>query len=1794
MALQTDLNVSPYHDDFDVDKKHYKVLFKPSVAVQARELNNLQSILQNQIEKFGDNIFKRGTIIEGCNVLFHQMLPYVKIKDSETDGTPVDVSLYSGLYARNSSNVVAQIVKTVSGYESQSPDLNTLFVKYTNSGIDGNTSSFSANQAVTIFSESYPIFKYKVVDGSSGFANTDTAVIVSSLAVQNSTGGANFPAGAFSVGDTIQNGVANAVIVEANTTANTQALVLRIKPLAGDLQTANTLLWRFSAGETIVNANTANTANVVSLIGQSATATLTTDSLGKITSITSLGNGSGYYHPPYVAVSITSGGSTTASQINQLNVSPLNYLTTVTVGSDTQDSIGFGYGLTVGEGTIYQKGYFTKVDSQLVVVNKYSNTGFDKSVGFYTEERIVNSNQDPTLHDNATGTSNFAAPGADRLLLNPALRVLEKADAEANTEFLPIVEFASGVPYRKTNQTVYNKIGDEIAKRSHESDGNYVVDQFNLTTKDSATFSDTGSKFKVYIDPGIAYINGYRVSTTGNYEGDVDKAVATQTSVGTTSRFGMGSYLVVDELGGYWQTQNAIQVELYDTATNYITGGGGVISPSGTLIGYARARSLILESGQVGTPNAKYRLYLFDFDMINGSNPRNIKSIFYKIGGSWSAVADTVLTSGEAVLQGVGKDYNGLLVKTNNASKSVTDLVYTYRTTSSRTSNSTGWFSSSKPGATESFQYTGTWGDSEKNTLILVPRNHYQAGATAAGTLSITSGSANVTGTATSFTTNFREGDFIRVSNTSTGNAVVQIKQISNSTHMTLWSNAGSTVSGNGRIFFPVNVPISLTRDQRTVEVDGSNGHMTVYVGNTVVDTANVAASMLTYFTYNVKETDITPTAKSIKRGLYARVVTSNNDANTVGPWSLGVPDVFRLRSVHTANVASRSISFNANTEVDNTTDFISYASNPFSNGDSLVYSNTAGTTVVGGLANGTTYYVVSANSTGFKLSATRGGSAINLTANTVDEDHTLTGQPLYFTESSLQAEDVTNDYYIDHNQTEDFLDVSYLYLKPQRTKPSSNEAILVKFDAFTTGSGAKTISSYNIDDSKDLATLTSSNTHVNTMEIPEVVSGRTTKYYDLRDQIDFRPSAANTIPLVSDAANTSIINPTGGDHTSRISPIDWKFPVPDSDVQADTEHYLGRVDLVSIKSNGKFTIVKGSPGVMDKLPPAPSGSMTLQYIKIPPYPSLPASLSKEMAKIVDTSIANYSTSKRRHSNFKVVSALDNDQKARIQFKNYQMKDIASLERRIEALEYYTRFTLAETVAKARFIPSSLDGVSDRFKFGYFVDPFSNDQFSDKQNPEFYSLIKDEQLQPMRNDFNLNFDYEDAPNGGTTLATLEFDNYPLVSQLDATDGDLIETGEVEIVTVTQKFSQTIQTNITSAYSDAGNVYEDFYYTFSSIQGPARLFINSRDNHIAIDISQSDTPNGPWTSTKTSASAAAVTTTDITKEQLSAASLIITNFFALRRFGQGSTKWEHPGSLLRKSYGPLGGWLEDQFKLSWTHDPAFGQYVRVRVYKGKKHGSYNAPGQFWYKMYYPTDTVVRETRVVENPSNFNYNGTVVEINPPHFQMARWTWWNWYGTYYYYPYYYTGQYGFVDNQKFIISITGLKPNTQHKFIFGSEDHTAKCVQIRTGNVVATDGLLSDENGVLSFDYYYDAGIDEATTDWQQQNSIASSVAGDKSFRVESYDAVSSATGTIGVKTWTTYEYVYNGQTYEIPYGSTYYTDLVNEYNYNNQTITPVDTINATNTSNQVAPVIDYNYNNNYALLGYDRIAGIEQTF
>ena len=145
MTQNTNLNVSPYFDDFDDSKNYNKVLFKPGFPIQARELTTLQSILHNQIEKFGQYFFKEGSVVIPGGVSYDTNYTSVRVESSFLN---VPVNLYTSVLATNNikikgetSGVIATVVNKLTEVES-TDKFDTLYVKYTSSGTDNSTREF--------------------------------------------------------------------------------------------------------------------------------------------------------------------------------------------------------------------------------------------------------------------------------------------------------------------------------------------------------------------------------------------------------------------------------------------------------------------------------------------------------------------------------------------------------------------------------------------------------------------------------------------------------------------------------------------------------------------------------------------------------------------------------------------------------------------------------------------------------------------------------------------------------------------------------------------------------------------------------------------------------------------------------------------------------------------------------------------------------------------------------------------------------------------------------------------------------------------------------------------------------------------------------------------------------------------------------------------------------------------------------------------------------------------------------------------------------------------------------------------------------------------------------------------------------------------------------------------------------------------------------------------------------------------------------------------------------------------
>ena len=177
MAQAKDLNISPYYDDFDPSNDFYKVLFKPGFPVQARELTNLQSILQNQIESFGSHAFKEGSMVIPGAPSYDINYNAVKINSTQFG---IDVSLYTDqligkVLQGQVSGVTAYVDNIVLPDGGEVEDI-TLYVKYSKTGFDNSSMTFIDGEIL--------LTKSNIVYGNTTInADTGVATLLSSNAL---------------------------------------------------------------------------------------------------------------------------------------------------------------------------------------------------------------------------------------------------------------------------------------------------------------------------------------------------------------------------------------------------------------------------------------------------------------------------------------------------------------------------------------------------------------------------------------------------------------------------------------------------------------------------------------------------------------------------------------------------------------------------------------------------------------------------------------------------------------------------------------------------------------------------------------------------------------------------------------------------------------------------------------------------------------------------------------------------------------------------------------------------------------------------------------------------------------------------------------------------------------------------------------------------------------------------------------------------------------------------------------------------------------------------------------------------------------------------------------------------------------------------------------------------------------------------------------------------------------------------------------------------------------------------
>lgn len=182
---------SKYFDDFDEAKQFYRILFRPATSVQARELTQLQTMLQLQVSRFADHVFKDGSVVTGCAPLMIANADFVRVLDPFLTNTANFTSMrdlndtYTLTNGVDSNTAVrARIYKSVAGFQANYPDTNVIYVRYLYTGKDGS------NNDVTAFANGDTLYVYSANQNPIGQLSNTNILSTISVFTTNTTANA--------------------------------------------------------------------------------------------------------------------------------------------------------------------------------------------------------------------------------------------------------------------------------------------------------------------------------------------------------------------------------------------------------------------------------------------------------------------------------------------------------------------------------------------------------------------------------------------------------------------------------------------------------------------------------------------------------------------------------------------------------------------------------------------------------------------------------------------------------------------------------------------------------------------------------------------------------------------------------------------------------------------------------------------------------------------------------------------------------------------------------------------------------------------------------------------------------------------------------------------------------------------------------------------------------------------------------------------------------------------------------------------------------------------------------------------------------------------------------------------------------------------------------------------------------------------------------------------------------------------------------------------------------------------
>ena len=1016
------------------------------------------------------------------------------------------------------------------------------------------------------------------------------------------------------------------------------------------------------------------------------------------------------------------GGYTSASSNNQFKV--------FSIAGSTDVGSMVGSAASISEGIIYTRGMFVQVPAQTIILEKYSNTPSYK-VGVDIAETFTSYTEDTSLLDNAQGSSNENAPGADRLKVQLTL-AKKSLTATDSTDFIELMRLSAGEVVRKQEITEYNRIQETLARRTFDESGDYTLQPFTLAFREhlndlsnngvytpSSSPAGDESKFIAVVSAGKSYVRGFEVDKQTPSFLTFDKARTTASKDNVASAFRIGNFLKINNVYGLPDIGDTGDLNAFSTVTLMDTAKGSVASDDGggNEIGFARVRAY------EQFDSSSDALHLFDVQMFTKLTTASVslskgQKVIGSISGATGIVAKAVSSGTTVLVHSVVGQFN-----TSDTLRKIQN------TTGGVAVSATRIYDIGRIRRVHQDRGTGVFQEFGGDVVL---EDNFTLTGSAFGTADGDSANDTITGVASKFTSELIEGDKLLFPDGSNATVIsVTDNDTATVTDLTASFN-GSVVRQRAQFYNPdqtvalsglpnsgikdISIETEVVRREVIVQSSGtgictvtssdgtfvafseddyhasrsdngakislassdvsiSNGSNTGTV-NIDVGVNNINCKVIV----TVQRGSVSESTKTLVKGGVLTVETANSTSSYGQSYqhndiTLGISDVFAVRGIFEGGNAVSSGGATASTEP--VPPSFTYTADAGSNALS-----TGGVEVTGSVSNArgiliendsnTCYFYYKQGSEKFQS-----GEGITFTDGSAKSG--------VISNLSAGSKEITDNFMFDDGQRDGYYGTSKLTRKKGKPAPTNKLMIIIDFFTHSGGGNVFTGNSYG--------TLAFD-------EIPSYVADRfdpsasfdADGEFHLADSIDYRPVAARLLGTqptadISTPQNISGISSLPMSYSSTTFEGNGSFN-PDlakigSNITVDYDHYLARLDRIFLTALGEFVVVNGEPSDVPKKGAKVDNAIEIAELFIPAY-------TPDVGEI---------------------------QTQLVQHRRYTMRDIDGIQRRLTQLE--TAVSLSMLEEKTETLQVLDDEGFDKFKSGFVVDPFKGHGVGDVFHPDY-------------------------------------------------------------------------------------------------------------------------------------------------------------------------------------------------------------------------------------------------------------------------------------------------------------------------------------------------------------------------------------------------------------------------------------------------------------------------------------------